>query len=84
MPLIWEKWLWLKRRLYFEGRYRGKVEGNKCISGTFLLNFGCQMEPLFKPLHTSDFQNYASRSSRKQNLEKFRHVCRLEKFRYVK
>ena len=70
MPLIWEKWLWLERRLYFEGTYKGKFEGNKRISGTFLLNFGCQMEPLFKPLHASDFQNYACRSSRKQNFEK--------------
>ena len=48
----------------------GKFEGDKLKSGTFSLNFGCQMEPLFKPLHASDFQNYACRSSRKQNFEK--------------
>ena len=47
----------------------GKFDGNKLQSGTFSLNFGCQMEVIFEPLHTSDFQNCACRSSRKQ-LEK--------------
>mgnify|MGYP006903374194 CR=1 FL=1 len=54
----------------------GKFDGNKLQSGTFSLNFGCQIEPIFEPLHTSDFQNFACRSSRKQNFEKLSNNCK--------
>ena len=47
----------------------GKFEGNKLKSATFSLNFGCQVEPLFKPLHTSGFQNYVCGIGRKQDFE---------------
>ena len=70
MSLVWEKWLWLEWRLNSKGRYMGKFDGNKLQSGTFSLNYDSQMEPIFEPLHTSDFQNCACRSSRKQNFEK--------------
>ena len=68
MSLVWEKWLWLECRLNSEGRHMGKFDGNKLQSGTFSLNFGCQMEIIFEPLHANDFQNCACRSSGKQNL----------------
>ena len=70
VPLVWEKWLCLECQLNSEGKYMGEFDGNKLQSATFSLNFGCQMEPIFDPLHTSDFQNCACRSSRKQNFEK--------------
>ena len=54
----------------------GKFDGNKLQSGRFSLNFGCRMEPIFEPLHTSDFQNCACRSSRKQNLENLANICK--------
>ena len=70
MSLVWKKWLWLECRLNSEGRHMGKFDGNKLQSGTFSLNFGCQMEIIFEPLHANDFQNCACRSGGKQFFKK--------------
>ena len=69
MPHVWEKWLWCERGLNFAGSYMGKLDGYKPRGCTFLLNFGCQMEPFAKPLLTGEFPNFACRLGMKHNFE---------------